>query len=135
MMMKSSVYVVLIVISIAFSVFAYNGYKFPLFFYGKTEQVVALIYETGTTVVDPESSTFQVIKYAYRVGGKGYSSVERITTRAEFQEVGDTILIEYSVSKPSVNNVVDFSCKSLDKSALIFVNGYSGGYKQRLCSG
>mgnify|MGYP003654601643 CR=1 FL=1 len=106
--MKTAPYIFAILfIGIVFY-FGFNHFELPTFFlFDKTEKTKRTVTNTEWTY-GVKGYRLQLVTYEFEVNDSTYTDKFKAGQREGLQNIGDKILIEYSVDRPDKNEVVGY---------------------------
>jgi len=106
--MKTAPYVFAILF-VGFSFYlGLNHFELPTFFLlEKTEKTNGIVTNTAWTN-SVKGYRLQLVTYEFEVKDSVYTNKYKAGQRAGIQNIGDKILVEYSINKPEKNDVVGY---------------------------
>ena len=86
----------------------WNNFKLPTIFFGKTAKTKGYVEKIEIVPGYKGSGVYQKTYYFYTVENSTYKDDFTAGKRHGLQRIGDSLLIKYSVSKPSKNEIIGF---------------------------
>ncbi|WP_321515926.1 hypothetical protein [Marinifilum fragile] len=114
--------------------YAWNGFKLPIFFWGKTYKQDAIIYDTKIHTVSfgGQVNWKQTVRYLYQVDNNWYDGSYTLKGSQSKQNIGNLISLEISKLRPSKHRVRAFykSDQNIHNIEKHFETRQISGYKK-----
>lgn len=99
--MRSNPYPIVIVGLALFMYLAYHKFDVTFFFLEDTDTTKAVVTSTGWTEGPRGWGAYQLVMYEYQVGDSIYKKSYKAGQSDGMRAIGDSILIEYALRRPS----------------------------------
>lgn len=101
--MRSNPYPIVIVGLALFMYLAYHKFDVTCFFTEETDKTKAVVTSTSWTDGPRGWGAYQLVMYEYQVGDSTYQKSYKAGRSDGLRSVGDSILVEYSITDPGKN--------------------------------
>ncbi len=129
-MRKSNIWIFGLFFISVFAYFAWNNFEILTIFWGKTNMTTGKIIDTNIGYAVRGHRYIQNVKYAFSVNDKVYYDFKKVDKRFGKQQIGNRVMIEYSVRNPEKKKVKGFYKDFRNSDGEKFYSSEKAGYSE-----